>query len=131
MATTGVLLALDTGFGQFSRSYLLGVLVPSQLRAWPKRASWGLGIYLGHLMACVPGSAGNCYCKTESIDNMGIQRGNAHISFSGDICGGCMVLKNFINIVFYRRSKHNKSFKFVSGLWPSTGPKKAAPFWAA
>ena len=26
---------------------------------------------------------------------------------------------------------HNKSFKFVPGLWPSTGPKKAAPFWAA
>jgi hypothetical protein len=25
----------------------------------------------------------------------------------------------------------NKSFKFVAGLRPSTGPKKAAPFWAA
>jgi len=30
-----------------------------------------------------------------------------------------------------RGSPHNKAFKFVPGLRPSTGPKKAAPFWAA
>ncbi|MCP3907507.1 MAG: hypothetical protein GY712_05765 [Oceanicoccus sp.] len=29
------------------------------------------------------------------------------------------------------RSSHNKSFKYVSALRASTGPKKAAPFWAA
>jgi hypothetical protein len=28
-------------------------------------------------------------------------------------------------------SASNKAFKYVPGLWPSTGPKKAAPFWAA
>jgi hypothetical protein len=28
-------------------------------------------------------------------------------------------------------SLHNKPFKYVSGLWPSTGPKKAVPFWVA
>ena len=27
--------------------------------------------------------------------------------------------------------KHNKSFKCVPALRASTGPKKAAPFWAA
>jgi hypothetical protein len=26
---------------------------------------------------------------------------------------------------------HNKTFKFVPALSASTGPKKAAPFWAA
>ena len=89
------------------------MLVPSQLRTWPKRASSGLGIYFGHLMARVPGSTGNCFCKTKTTDNVGIQRGIAHLSFSGGICRGCMVLKNCFNIVFCRRSKHNKAFKYV------------------
>ena len=30
-----------------------------------------------------------------------------------------------------RETVHNKSFKFVPALCASTGPKKAAPFWAA
>ncbi len=28
-------------------------------------------------------------------------------------------------------SSHNKSFRYVPGLWPFTRPKKAQPFWAA
>ena len=38
------------------------------------------------------------------------------------------------NIIFDAsdiKHPYNKSFKFVAALRASTGPKKAAPFWAA
>ena len=34
-------------------------------------------------------------------------------------------------ILTAKHAAHNKSFKFVPALRASTGPKKAAPFWAA